>query len=487
MHWSRTLLVASCCVVGGLLSCRATRAEEPAAKAPPCRVAVDPRVELACIIFRLAGYEEYNRGDVKAYNDDVDKHFGPLHDHAVVKLARKVRGTRSVGYDACMSMAIHLGDLHTIKEDTVFRPLPKTLDARWTPGDARAFAVAAAQFAKDTSFDEFTKQHRGLYEQTESRMRAMLEKDAHLEWFNDFFGARSGVTFVAVPGLLNGGNCYGVRCPTADGREELYCILGVWATDEEGMPTFGRGMVGTVVHEFCHSYSNAIIDRHADELQSAGEKMFPHVAKQMQSQAYGNWKTMLYESLVRACTLRHARRYGGVLATWMATQNEKGRGFAWAGELSDLLGEYEAHRDKYPTLEAFAPRLVAFFNDYAKKYDREQTALDAKRPQVVSITPADGTEDVDPGLKSIRVVFDRPMRDNSWSLCGGGPHFPELVGKPSYDAKRTTWTVRVKLKPDWSYEFALNAGRFTGFQSEEGVPLAPVDVEFKTVKETNEQ
>jgi hypothetical protein len=45
----------------------------------------------------------------------------------------------------------------------------------------------------------------------------------------------------------------------------------------------------------------------------------------------------------------------------------------WIQELSDLLGDYEAHRDRYPTLEAFAPRLVAFFHDYAKHFATMQT------------------------------------------------------------------------------------------------------------------
>ena len=97
------------------------------------------------------------------------------------------------------------------------------------------------------------------------------------------------------------------------------------------------------------------------------------------------------------------------------------------------------------------------------------------------MTPANGATGVDPSLKTIQVVFDRPMI-NSWSMCGGGPHFPEIVGKPAYDAKRTTWTVHVKLKPEWEYHFALNAASYSGFQSAEGVPLESVEVTFKTAK-----
>jgi hypothetical protein len=65
-------------------------------------------------------------------------------------------------------------------------------------------------------------------------------------------------------------------------------------------------------------------------------------------------------------------------------------------------------------------------------------------------------------------------------MCGSGPHYPETVGKPHYDAKRTIWSVQVKLKPDWDYEFWLNAGQYQSFQSEEGVPLKSVPVKFRT-------
>ena len=149
-------------------------------------------------------------------------------------------------------------------------------------------------------------------------------------------------------------------------------------------------------------------------------------------------------------------------------------------DLSDLLGQYEVERGPYPTLESFSPRLVAFFGQYASTFAREQAAMEAKRPKVVTLVPANGATNVDAGLKVIQVVFDRPMRDKSWAMCGSGPHYPETLGKPHYDEQRKTWTVAVKLKPDWDYEFRLNAGQYQSFQSEEGVALKSVAVTFRT-------
>lgn len=447
------------------------------------RVVVDPRVELMSVIFRLAGNPEYGKGLVPSYVEDVEEQFGPFRDHAVVKLARRLRSTRGVSYDAVMCMAIHVTDAGKLGEKVPFEPKPETLDGRWRIGEARDFLEAARQFVVEASFDDFLEEHRPLYALTESRMQAVLAEHGHLEWFDEFFGQRPEASFTVALGMLNGGNCYGARCRTAEGKEELFCVLGVWATDAEGKPRFDKAMLETVTHEFCHSYTNAIVDRHEAEFEPAAKKIFPHVEEAMSRQAYGTWKTVIYESLVRACCVRYAGKYNGSRAARAAIQHHKQRQFVWIEELSDLLGEYEAHRDRYPTLDAFSPRIVAFFDDYAEDFAEEQKALDAKRPKVVSVTPAKGAKNVDPGQTTFKVVFDRAMLDGNWSLVGGGPNFPEITGKPAYDASRTVWTVPVQLKPAWTYRLMLNSDRFQSFRSQEGVPLAPVTVTFTTRKE----
>jgi hypothetical protein len=280
--------------------------------------------------------------------------------------------------------------------------------------------------------------------------------------------------------MLNGPNNYGATCRTPDGKAEFYCILGTWFSDAEGLPAFNQLMMDTVIHEFCHSYANPVIDHRQIELRAAGETLFAGVAAAMQRQAYGNWKTMLYESLVRACTIRHVHRYRGAVAAWWRTLDDRSRGFEWIGELSDLLGEYESQRDRYPTLDSFSPRIVAFFNQRAQKSPRPPGRSSFAIPRIVSISPTDGATDMDPGLTRIRVVFDRPMRNGSWSLVGDAFELPEVAGKPSYDAQRTTWTTPVRLKPGSSYRFMLNSENYHGFQSQDGVPLDPVTVRFKT-------
>jgi hypothetical protein len=340
-------------------------ADQQAPRPPAVDVVVDPRVELMSIIFRLAGNPEYNQGRVPSYIKDVDEHFGKFRQHPAVEMAGNLRRTRGVGFDACMSLAIHLGDAYTVSEKLPLDPRPASLDGRWKPDEAREFLAALKQFVEEAALREFIENHRPLYAEAESRMKALLAKESHLEWFEAFFGARPQARFTIALGMVNGPCNYGVLVRLPDGKEELYCVLGVWQTDKQGQPQFTREVLPTVIHEFCHSHTNAVVDRHAEKLQAAGEKIFPRVAAALQRQAYGNWRTMMYESMVRACVIRYTRQYDGRIAAWLAVLAEKSRGFPWMGDLVDLLGQYEEDRQRYPTLDAFFPRVVEFFNHYA--------------------------------------------------------------------------------------------------------------------------
>ncbi len=457
------------------------------------RVSVDSRVELMSIIFRLAGNPEYSQGKVPSYTQDVESHFGPFRDHAVVKLATKLRQTRGVSYDAVMGMAVHVTGALTLQEKIPFSPQPKSLDPRWTPETAREFLALARQFVADTQFKDFFDKHEPLYRVAVQRMQEVLDQHAQLDWFDRFFGPRKGADFRVVLGLLNGGGSYGARVTRPDGQEELYSVIGVWMVDSGGQPTFTPGIASTIVHEFTHSYTNPLVDQFAAQLQGPGEKLYRLVEQEMKRQAYGNWKTLMYESLNRACGLRYALATDGPAAMNKARAYESSRSFYWVGELADVLGEYDTQPRKYKDLAEFFPRITAFFEEYAKNADAKIGAIKGQKegqiqegrdkgPKLVSIVPANGAEDVDPSLKAIVVTFNRPMRDQCWSviILGSQDEFPKGAGPVSYDTARKVFTMPVALEPGKEYRFGLNSERIRAFQSEEGIPLAPVEVRFKT-------
>ena len=124
------------------------------------RVEVDPRVELFSIIFQLAGSNEYTQGRVESYTKDVESHFGPFRNHSVVEMAKKLRATRGVSYDAPMSLAVLLTDVEKLEIKVPLEPWPESLDRRWTAQNVRGFLEAARQFVRDASYGNFFKKNR---------------------------------------------------------------------------------------------------------------------------------------------------------------------------------------------------------------------------------------------------------------------------------------------------------------------------------------
>jgi Domain of unknown function (DUF4932) len=346
-----------------LFQCHFTTAAEPAktnVDQLPIRVVVDPRVELMSVIFRLAGNPEYCRGNVTSYTNDVEKQFGEFRAHPAVKLAQKLRDEHSVSYDACMSMAVHLTDAEKCEEKVPFDPRPENLDSRWSVNDAREFLAATRQFVKDTNFNEFITAHHSLYETAQSRMEDCLAKNAHMGWFDEYFGSRPQANFTLALGMLNGGNNYGVRCRTVDGKEELYCVLGVWMTDDKGLPVFDSSVLETVVHEFCHSYVNPLTSKYKTELDKYA-KLFDPISERMKSQAYSAWQTCVNEHIVRSLTTRYAYLKVSKEAGDRELEYERQRSFFYVPALCEQLKYYENNRDKYKTFAEFYPELIKVF------------------------------------------------------------------------------------------------------------------------------
>src|SRR5262249_51261770 len=103
----------------------------------------------------------------------------------------------------------------------------------------------------------------------------------------------------------------------------------------------------------------------------------------------------------------------------------------------------------------------------------------AAPPHVTKATPDNGDSDVDPGTKELRIEFDQDMSHTGHSLCGGGPAFPEIDGKPHW-ADQRVFIIPVKLKPNHQYSFSVNCPAATNFRSSAGEPAEMYPISFKT-------
>lgn len=444
-------------------------------------VAVDPRVELVTVLARLAGLPEYQAAGIADYDAAVDAHFAPYRDHASVATMRRLARERHIGFNAPIELAL-LATPGTWAPAVPLSPLPDFLDPRWDPASAHDFLDAARRFERDTGAEAFFASQRPLYDAVEAAVRANLAGRLETAWYGAQMPRRGAVRFRVVPALLAGANNYGPHIRHADGGMEVYGVLGT--------PTHRAGeriqypadaQLSLLVHEFHHPYMNPWADAHADVLLPPATALFDAVQARMRELAYGEPRILLYESLVRANTLRYLRAHGED-ATWRRLMAEdRAKGFPWTPALADLLDARAAQAPPFDaaneqaTTRAVAALLTEWGRDHgtkvaaeARRLAEEERARLAAGPQV-RLMPADGAVVDATQVSWLELHFDRPMAPGI--AIYGDP--PRITGKPAWDEARRVLRIPVALAPGASYRLSLNNEEAGGFRSADGEVLAP--------------
>jgi hypothetical protein len=444
-------------------------------KIPVVTAKVNRQVELLSIVARLADYDEYVRDDFKAYAEDVDKYFAKYKQHPAIQFARKVRESNEIGFDAVASMAVHLNSDLTPKI-----PFSKGApDERWGKRDAEEFAGLLQRFYKDAECEIFFNSHAEMYKLAERRFQTILDK-VDFKWYKNFYGELPHGTFNLYIGLLIGGMNFGPKVIHPNRKEDLFAIIGTSEVDEKGLPIYTEDFLPTIIHEFNHSFINYLVSAREKQFLPAGEKIYQPVSERMKRMAYGGGKIMIIESLVRAAVIRYLFAHQQTGKAYAAIINERNNGFLWMDELFALVGVFENARKTYPTFRDFIPMVEAYYLDLANHIDHKSKSFDLMKPRVIAIDAfANGAQDVDPNLTKITITFDRPLKGHSINYGKSGKeHYPveKIVG---YNENGTKFTMQVKLKPDWEYDFVLTG---LGFRSNDSYPLQEYVVTFKTKK-----
>jgi len=326
-------------------------------------IEVDPRVELIGIVFRLAGNYEYNQGRIRSYVRDIERQFGDYDDHPVVKLAMQLRSKRRMSCDGPMSLAVYID--RDFRPRKTFDQWPWGLDGRWKKQETAEFLEQLRQFATETKFNEFFDAHNTLYETGINSCRAVMTQYNLQMWLGEFFGVEETGELKLVLGFLNGPNNYGPRF-TNGKIHEKYAIIGMQLPDADGNPVFRPRKLEIVAHEFCHSFANPVVDKYMEQLQPAAEKLYAATTSAMKGMGYQNWRSLMYESAVRASVACYIRNSFEPEDLQNYLDIQAARGFVCIKELSNLLLTYETNRDKYSTFESFFSEFVNFLDEYTK-------------------------------------------------------------------------------------------------------------------------
>jgi hypothetical protein len=433
-------------------------------------VEVDPVFEWIFALARVAGFDEFRKG-LPEWNEAVDTACGSLQEHPVLDMLKTARKKEGVSYDALPRLAAWLdGPPEALSARVPWSPWPPDLDDRWRKTDLPALVAAAADAARIVQFSKVFSDHAPLLHSLSTMLETGVQS-FDLAWFEAFFGGRAPGRVRVLASPSTGVHNFGAEADVA-GVHEVFAVLG--AQIRQGVPSF-EDAIGLLVHEVGHAFVGPIVDSNRAAFEHAGTRLFAAVEKAMLQRAYGSWPTVVEESLLRACVVRYFGDHDGAAAAEKRCKVEKDSGFPWVSILAARLLEYEADRTRWPTLGAFVPQMATTLETVAVEVE----AKVARAPKVVSTVPADGARDVDPRCSTLVVTFDRPMAQGSWSVVGGGPAFPK-TSDPRYDAAHKVFTITIALEPDHDYELWLNSERFQSFRAENGEPLAPVHLRFRT-------
>lgn len=443
---------------------------------------VDKRVELLSIVFRLAGSKEYGSTANEKYVQAIHDHFDKFNDHPLINYIKQIRNSKGIGYDAVMSMAIHLKPIPSLDPIVPFNA--KVPDKRWGADASKKFVTLLKQFYIDTDCDSFFKSNANHYSIAEEQFYTLF-KELDIDWYYKYYGKVPNESFNIIIGLGNGGNNFGPSINLPDGSRKVYAIIGAYSFDATGTPIFASNeYLPTLVHEFNHSFVNYLTEKYKRYLSHPGKIIYENEKTKMKRQAYGEWKTMISESIVRASVIRYLIQHtSDTIAIDKELKQQLANGFVWMKELVDLLGQFEVQRNAYPTLEIFMPQIVSFYDTVApniKVYDYAYMEHCAK---VISIKPfKNGALTVDPAISEILFNFDKKL-DGVRYFFGPGQDKKLLYPKPigfAFSNDNKTIIMKVALKPNTEYQINIYGSRMRTY---DGYSVQNYSLNFKTTDE----
>lgn len=362
--------MVACTVVGVSFACitAADQTTIQAAVAPQSvpetgdiKVAVDPCMELIAVVQLLSGYgERYgltNQLDF-SYRRKVDEYFEAYKDHVAVKLFAEMC-PEGFNYEIPPASMLYLSDPPGL--DIVVPFTDNTIKRAGGIERLNEFVRVLRDFARETQFVDFYEANHECLQQIEVTVRDAIGSVDYVGMLEEYYGMSQHSYTVIPASLFRPG--YGPRVERDDGTFDLYCIIGPGGVNDRGTPEFAPLMLRYIIlHEFSHSFVNPLTAKYREEVARCSA-LFEPIAEQMAEQAYGEWETCVNEHVVRAVQIRLTSRQLGGLGAAMELADAKSRGFIYIEPLCERLKEFEEQRDKYPTFEAFYPRIIDVFRE----------------------------------------------------------------------------------------------------------------------------
>lgn len=341
---------------------------------------VDPRIELWQTVMLIAGNPQINGIDID-YKLLIIDQFGAYKHHTLMEFIRKYapQGKLFTSIDAPIWYMLHLTPEFEWRRDipNPYQQVP-LLDS---------LRMLLKGFVQQTNYVRFFNQNAPFFQRALSDLQFNLTGQDEKRRLLEYYGVNPAkpTQFNVILNFLGYGN-FGPRLETST-KNEFYAILAPTGNYDR-LPTFSSvDLYGLIWHEFGHSFANPLIEEQMAEL-SALSALWEPIKASMQSQAYQEWKVVLWEHLVNAVMCRlAAAKHGENYSEINYVRPLLGKRWIYLNPLLEALKVYEASRTTYPTLRSFMPKLVDVFRQIQPQQIEQwqQQTLAIRQPDVKSL------------------------------------------------------------------------------------------------------
>jgi hypothetical protein len=308
-------------------------------------ISIDPRIEFFQIINMVGGNPAINATEMN-YKLNIISYFEKFRNHPALDFFRNNYRNYFSNIDAPYSLLLSLNNDFTFRQGLT--------DSLWQKHPAIDTLLKVMRtFIAETDFVAFFNSQERFYELMLQNTIFTLNDFNEKRLILDYFGIENSDKhkFFLILNSLGFGN-FG-KGVSLESSEEHYAIVSP-VSGNGSIPSFEKYQIYAMIwHEFSHSFSNPLVDENWNYF-SRLSYLYEPIAQSMAAQYYWNWRSAVYEHMVRAITCRlGAIKYSEEFAELNLNRIELGQKFIYTLPIISALKEYEKMRDYFPSLGSF--------------------------------------------------------------------------------------------------------------------------------------
>ena len=318
----------------------------------------DERIELLNTIQYLSDYPILNQSDSLEYKKTIDKYFKNYKNHSAVILNKNISST-FFSFDRPINFILH----YKLPEFELIKPFTEneltSLNASNSQDTLNLIVNEFKKFYAETKFNEFYKSNSKFYNKLKEPVIIELRKYDIVATLEDHYKIKNQSYNILVSPLLHEGG-YAVDI-SIKGKHNLFAIIGPSYGKTNKLPVFDAKTILSqyTLHEMSHSFCNPIIDSNWNEFTKL-DCLYKPIETAMKEQGYSEWKTCLYEHLVRANEIILSEIiFGKQRADEIKSEYVNNKKWIYLDDfISVIKNNYLANKQKYKSQNDIIPLII---------------------------------------------------------------------------------------------------------------------------------